>query len=102
MYRLLLLVTTLALPLAAQDTLAPDTRAAIDKAASEILATTGAPSASIAVVRDGRLAYAHAYGLANLDTKEPATTEMTYSIGSISKQFTVAAMLMLQEEGKLS
>jgi D-alanyl-D-alanine carboxypeptidase len=87
-----------ALPLFAQD---PFTTA-VDNAATEVLKKTGAPSASIAVVRGGKLVYAHAYGLANLETKTPATPQMRYSIGSISKQFTAAAVLMLAEEGKLS
>ena len=77
-------------------------RATIDKAAADILAKTGAPSASIAVVRDGKIVYTHAYGIANLETKLPASPQMRYSIGSISKQFTAAAILMLAEEGKLS
>jgi CubicO group peptidase (beta-lactamase class C family) len=95
------LLLFLALPLAAQE-LPADMRASIDKAVPEILAKTGAPSASIAVVRNGKIAYLHAYGTANLETKTPATPEMRYSIGSISKQFTAAAILMLAEEGKLS
>ena len=77
-------------------------RAAIDKAATDVLASTGAPSASIAVVADGRIAYVRAYGLARLDPAVAATTEMRYSIGSISKQFTAAAILLLAEDGKLS
>ena len=101
MRRLLFLLLFFTLPLAAQE-LPADMRAAIDKAVPEILAKTGAPSASIAVVRDGKVAYVHAYGTANLETKTPATPQMRYSIGSISKQFTAAAMLMLVEEGKLS
>jgi len=90
------------LPLFAQETLPADMRASIDKAAAEILSKTGVPSASIAVVRDGKTAYVHAYGNAKLDPAMPATTAMRYSIGSISKQFTSAAILMLAEEGKLS
>ena len=86
----------------AQDTLPPEMRASIDKAANEILAKTGAPSASIAVVKDGKIAYVHAYGNARLDPAVPATPEMRYSIGSISKQFTASALLMMAEEGKLS
>src|SRR5438477_6501253 len=91
-----------ALPLLAQEALPPEMRATIDKAANEILAKTGAPSASIAVVKDGKLAYVHAYGNAKLDPPAPATPQMRYSIGSISKQFTSAELLMLAEEGKLS
>ena len=69
---------------------------------NDILAKTGAPSASVAVVRDGKLVYANAYGFAKLEPKTPATPQMRYSVGSISKQFTAAAILMLAEEGKLS
>jgi D-alanyl-D-alanine carboxypeptidase len=87
---------------AAQDSLPAELRASIDKAAAEVLATTGAPSASVAVVRDGTIAYVHAYGLARLEPPTQATVEMRYSIGSISKQFTAAAVLLLAEEGKLS
>ena len=97
----LLTVFALTATLAAQE-LPADMRASIDKAATDILAKTGAPSASVAVVRDGKIAYVHAYGTANLETKMPATPQMRYSIGSISKQFTSAALLMLAEEGKLS
>ena len=86
----------------AQDGLPADVRAAIDKAATEVLATTGAPSASVAVVRDGKVAYVNAYGRASLDPLVNATPEMRYSIGSISKQFTAAAVLLLAEEKKLS
>lgn len=74
----------------------------IDKAATEILAKAGTPSASLAVVRDGKIIYEHAYGKAKLDPASAATTAMRYSIGSISKQFTSAAILLLAEEGKLS
>src|SRR5205085_1160736 len=74
----------------------------IDTVATDTLARTGVPSASVAVVKDGRIAYVKAYGDARLDPKTPATPQMRYSIGSISKQFTAAAILLLQEQGKLS
>jgi CubicO group peptidase (beta-lactamase class C family) len=60
------------------------------------------PSASVAVVRDGKIACVAAVGSAKLDPKTPATVSMRYGIGSVSKQFTAAAVLMLAEEGKLS
>src|SRR5262245_39856438 len=88
--------------LVAQDTLPAELRASIDKAAAEVLEVTGAPSASVGIVRDGRIAYLHAYGLATIVPPTPATTEMRYSIGSISKQFTAAAILLLAEDRKLS
>jgi D-alanyl-D-alanine carboxypeptidase len=76
--------------------------ARVDGAAAEILASTGSPSASIAIVRDGRIVYVKAYGDAKLSPKVPARPEMRYSIGSNSKQFTATGILMLAEEGKLS
>jgi D-alanyl-D-alanine carboxypeptidase len=74
----------------------------IDRAVSDVLNRTGAPSASIAIVQDGRLVYAQAYGQARLEPPLRATAEMRYSIGSVSKQFTAAAILLLAEERKLS
>jgi CubicO group peptidase (beta-lactamase class C family) len=89
-------------PVFAQDTLPADMRAEIDTAAADVLKTTGVPSASIAVVKDGRLSYVNAYGHAALDPSVSATPEMRYSIGSISKQFTAAAVLLLEEDRRLS
>ena len=60
-----------ACPAYAQDTLPAEIREGIDRAATEVLEATGAPSASIAIVRDGRIVYVHAYGRARLDP-EPA------------------------------
>jgi CubicO group peptidase (beta-lactamase class C family) len=84
------------------DTISPDLRARIDRIADQVLQQTGVPSASVAVVQHGKLVYTHAYGLARLDPPTKATPDMRYSIGSISKQFTATAILLLQEEGKLS
>jgi D-alanyl-D-alanine carboxypeptidase len=82
--------------------LSGETRGQIDQAARQVLETTGVPSASVAVVKDGALVYTHAYGNARLEPATPATAEMRYKIGSISKQFTATAILMLAEQGKLS
>ena len=85
-----------------QSQLPSDLTEKIDKVVTDTLTRTGVPSASIAVVKDGQIAYVKAYGDARLEPKTPATTQMRYSIGSISKQFTAAAILLLQEQGKLS
>lgn len=82
--------------------LGPETRAEVDRAAREILVSTGVPSVSIAVVKDGQIACVAAYGDARLDPRVPARPEMRYSIGSISKQFAATAILMLAEQHKLS
>jgi len=91
--RKLFVLLLLALPLAAQD---------FDKTVTDLLAKSGAPSASVAIVRDGRIVYERAFGNARLDPAMAATPQMRYSIGSISKQFTAAAILLLAEEGKLA
>ena len=82
--------------------LGPEESAKVDDIARKALAATGVPSASLAVVKDGAVVYVQAYGDARLDPKTAATPAMRYSVGSISKQFTAAAVLMLQEQGKLS
>jgi CubicO group peptidase (beta-lactamase class C family) len=82
--------------------LAPAAQTKIDKSVRDVVAKTGAPSASIAVVKDGKLVYTHAYGFADVAAHKAATIAMRYSIGSISKQFTSTALLLLSEEGKLS
>ena len=100
----LALVFAQALPSSAQKgpQLPAEARARIDEIVKNALAVTGVPSASLAVVKDGQIAYVQAYGDARLEPKTPAKPEMRYSIGSISKQFTAAAILMLHEQGKLS
>ena len=86
----------------AQTQLPEDLTQKIDSVVTDALTRTGVPSASIAVVKDGQIVYVKAYGDAKLEPKTAATSQMRYSIGSISKQFTAAAILLLQEQGKLS
>ncbi|HEX6558647.1 MAG TPA: serine hydrolase domain-containing protein [Longimicrobiales bacterium] len=76
-------------------------KAKVDSIATQVLRNTGVPSASVAIVQHGQLVYANAYGEANLERHTTATPEMRYAIGSISKQFTAAAVLLLQQQGKL-
>jgi len=73
----------------------------IDEAAASVLASTGVPSASVAVVAGGKIAYVKAYGKARLEPVMMAEPGMQYSIGSVSKQFTAAMVLFLVQEGKL-
>ena len=87
-----------ALPVRAQAPIA----SAVDSIVRDVLQSTGVPAASVAIVVDGRLAYAQAYGQAQLDPPVAARADMRFSIGSISKQFAAAAILLLQQEGKLS
>src|SRR4051812_47798747 len=79
----------------------PAEQAQVDQLVTKTLAESGVPSASIALVRDGRLVLAKAYGKAS-DRLGVATAVMPYQIASNSKQFTAMALLMLEDEGKLS
>ena len=97
----LLFTASLVLPRPAA-ALTPEVSGKIDTIVREVLAATGGPSASIAVVQDGRIAYLQAYGDARLEPRRPARPGMRYAIGSVSKQFTAAAILILAEQGKLS
>lgn len=100
--RSLLVVALLFVAVSASAQLSPDTQAKIAALANDTLKQTGVPSASVAVAVDGKLAYAKAFGLANVSPAKPATAAMAYPIGSISKQFTATALLLLQQQGKLS
>jgi D-alanyl-D-alanine carboxypeptidase len=76
--------------------------AEIDQSIHEVLDQAQAPSASIAIVQDGRISYVKAYGRAVLSPEVPATIDTRYGIASVSKQFTAAAILLLVKEGKLT
>lgn len=96
------LVVSLQLQAGTEPGLMPEVRERIDRLAQRSLEQTGVPSASLAIVKDGQIAYLQAYGIARIDPKVPARPPMRYSIGSISKQFTAAAVLMLAEQGRVS
>src|SRR5262249_50821415 len=60
------------------------------------------PGLSLAVVREGKVILAKGYGLANVEHGAPAKPETIYQSGSVGKQFTATAVMMLVEEGKLA
>ncbi len=60
------------------------------------------PGATVLVAQKGRIIYHKAFGLANLELNVPLKTDHVFRIGSVTKQFTVAAILQLAEQGKLS
>src|SRR5271154_2592389 len=76
--------------------------AAIDKLVAKALSDSGTPAVSIAIVWDGQVVLAKAYGDARLDPKTPVAATMRFSIGSVSKQFLAGGLLLAQESGKLS
>lgn len=60
------------------------------------------PGLSLAVVKDGRVAYAKGFGARNLKANLPATPDTLYEIGSVTKSFTALAVMQLQEQRRLS
>src|SRR3984957_6236556 len=97
---LALVSLTVAPPAGAE--LSPEAKSRIDAAVSQVLSSTKVPSASIAVVKDGRIAYLQAYGQARLSPPMEATPQMQYPAGSISKRITAADSLLLALDGKFA
>ncbi|WP_326523089.1 serine hydrolase domain-containing protein [Sphingomonas sp.] len=64
-------------------------------------AGTAVPGCAVAVAKDGRTILDRAYGMADLETGTRATPASIYESGSVSKQFTAAAILLLARDGKL-
>ena len=60
------------------------------------------PGAAVIAVDDGNVVHRGAYGMANIELSVPLQPKMVFHIGSMTKQFTAAAILILQEQGKLS
>jgi CubicO group peptidase (beta-lactamase class C family) len=60
------------------------------------------PGAAVIAVREGEVVYRAAHGMANLEHGIPLEPDMVFRLGSITKQFTAAAILLLEERGKLS
>jgi CubicO group peptidase (beta-lactamase class C family) len=63
---------------------------------------TSSPGCALGVYQDGKIQYARGYGMASLEHGVALTPRSVLDVGSISKQFTAMAILMLQKEGKLS
>lgn len=63
--------------------------------------TDQTPGCAAAVVRDGRTVYARGFGLADLSHRVPIGPDTVFEIGSVSKQFTALAVLLLEADGKL-
>ncbi|ALN83245.1 serine hydrolase domain-containing protein [Lysobacter antibioticus] len=104
------LASTLALPLLALATAHAAPRDAADRAALE--ASTDAifaewnrrdsPGCGVAVYRDDAIVFQRGYGMANLELGVPIGPHSVFDIGSTSKQFTAASVLLLAQDGKLS
>lgn len=86
---------------AAPASLAPGVEARIDAAVQTDVAAGRVAGAAVAVLRGGKLVFAKGYGRANLELAAPVNAKTVFRIGSLTKQFTAAAVLLLAEQGKL-
>jgi D-alanyl-D-alanine carboxypeptidase len=73
-----------------------------DTIGQQIFEQNRAPGFAFLVSVGGSVVFARGYGVADIPADEPITPETRFAIGSLTKQFTAAAVLLLQEESKLS
>src|SRR3954470_11396380 len=78
---------------------APDS---VDRLVAAEMARTHVPGVSIAVVRGGRVIKTQGYGMADLEQQIPVTPQTVFKIGSVSKQFLAAGIMLLAQDGRLS
>jgi D-alanyl-D-alanine carboxypeptidase len=90
-----------AVAIASAQDVTPELKAKLDAAIQQVVDRTGVPSASVGLVRGGKIVYTQAFGDARLKPERKATPAMSYPIGSVSKQFTTACLLLLEQEGRL-
>lgn len=84
-----------------EDTEETEKTETIEKTASQSGFADTDFSGVIYMTKDGKTVYASASGVADSETEEPIELDTKFCIGSVSKQFTAAAVLMLQQDGKL-
>lgn len=81
--------------------IAPRLKEKIDAAATQDVESGRVAGVAVAVLRNGSLVFAKGYGRANLELGAPVTPTTVFRIGSLTKQFTAAGVLLLVEQGKL-
>jgi D-alanyl-D-alanine carboxypeptidase len=74
---------------------------ALDKAIPAAMKRASVPGAIVGIWQDGREPYVRAFGVRDTATRQPMATDLYMRIGSNSKTFTVTAILMLADQGKL-
>ena len=78
-----------------------DTILMMDRLVSAEMSRHKIPGMAVAVVKNGEVVVAKGYGFANLEHQVPVTTDSIFQSGSVGKQFTAAAIMLLEEQGKL-
>ena len=59
------------------------------------------PGCALGIVRDGKVVFAHGYGMADLDHGVPITTKTVFEVGSMTKSITCACLAILMDQGRL-
>lgn len=100
----LIVICLLASTSFAQQISKEDRRAAvkIDRMVSEQMSANKIPGVSLAVLRKGKIVLLKSYGFANVEHQVPVKPETIFQSGSIGKQFTAAAVMLLVQDNKLS
>ncbi len=73
----------------------------LDRFNTRTVADKRANGVTVGVMQNGKVVFSKGYGLANVATQTPVTTNTIFAAGSITKQFTCAVALQLEQEGKL-
>ena len=72
---------------------------AIDRVVAQELTDTHTPGAAVSIVSGDRVVFSKGYGVASVETREPVRPEMLFRLGSTTKMFTAAALVLLAEKG---
>lgn len=100
LFTVLMLLVAAASPMHADDT-GGFVPSAMDALIQDELSARDLPSISVTLMQSGEVIYDRAIGLADRDKAIPATTSTAYSLASVSKTFTTAALMALVEQGKI-
>ena len=74
----------------------------LDAFITRVVADQKAIGVTVGVMQDGKVIFSKGYGVANLDRQTPVSTGTLFAVGSVTKQFTCAVALQLEQEGRLS
>jgi CubicO group peptidase (beta-lactamase class C family) len=73
----------------------------VERTATQAVEQHTVPSLAIALAKDGKIVYEHAFGYADVEAKTPATTRTAYPLASATKPITATALMVLQEQRRL-
>ena len=73
----------------------------VDKYVKTYMIERNVPGVAVAIVKKGKVLKIKGYGLASLEFRSPVTTKTVFEIGSVTKQITAAAIMLLVEDGKV-